>query len=189
MKRNHCDTRWHSTFVDDIPQFFSQAIFHSDGDYQRMTDGLAKTVSRTGWQVLAYVWMPNHIHLFVRTPKPNLSRGMQYLLSGYAKLGHWFKRCCDGSNQYSRISLGQDANDCQRRTHRRKYTKHSLRCGITSKVTIRPVPVLVWINAKESGRTAARLIHSASARTKRRRRTDGQFHDTYFDAVRNERSL
>ena len=31
--------------------------------------------------------MPNHIHLFFRTPQPNLSRGMQYLLSGYA---NWF---------------------------------------------------------------------------------------------------
>lgn len=66
-----------------------QSIFHNDGDYQRMTDGLANTVSRTGWQVLAYVWMPNHIHLFVRTPKPNLSRGMQYLLSGYA---NWYAK-------------------------------------------------------------------------------------------------
>ena len=43
-----------------------QRIFHADADYQRMTDGLAKTVARTGWQVFAFVWMPNHIHLFVR---------------------------------------------------------------------------------------------------------------------------
>jgi hypothetical protein len=33
--------------------------------------------------------MANHIHLFVRTPKPNLSRGMQYLLSGYA---NWYAK-------------------------------------------------------------------------------------------------
>ena len=66
-----------------------QAIFHVDDDYQRMTDGLAKTVARTGWEVFAYVWMPRHIHLFVRTPKPNLSRGMQYLLSGYA---NWYAK-------------------------------------------------------------------------------------------------
>ncbi len=31
--------------------------------------------------------MPNHTHLFFRTPEPNLSKGMQYLLSGYA---NWF---------------------------------------------------------------------------------------------------
>ena len=64
-----------------------QRIFHEDRDYQRMTDGLAKTVGRTGWEVFAFVWMPNHIHLFFRTPQPNLSKGMQYLLSGYA---NWY---------------------------------------------------------------------------------------------------
>ncbi len=33
--------------------------------------------------------MPNHGHPFLRTPEANLSRGMQYLLSGYA---NWFNR-------------------------------------------------------------------------------------------------
>jgi len=66
-----------------------QRIFHADADYQRMTDGLAKTIARTGWQVFAFVWMPNHTHLFVRTPKPNLSVGMRYLLSGYA---NWYAK-------------------------------------------------------------------------------------------------
>ena len=33
--------------------------------------------------------MPNHVHLFFRTPQPNLSRGMQYLASGYA---NWFAK-------------------------------------------------------------------------------------------------
>jgi hypothetical protein len=28
--------------------------------------------------------MPNHFHVFLRTPQPNLSRGMQYLASGYS---------------------------------------------------------------------------------------------------------
>jgi REP element-mobilizing transposase RayT len=64
-----------------------QRLFHEDRDYQRMTEGLEKTVERTGWEVLAFVWMPNHIHLFFRTPEPNLSKGMQYLLSGYA---NWY---------------------------------------------------------------------------------------------------
>jgi len=66
-----------------------QAIFHIEDDYRRMVDGLSKTVGRTGWEVFAYVWMPNHIHLFLRTPKPNLSKGMQYLLSGYA---NWYAK-------------------------------------------------------------------------------------------------
>ena len=33
--------------------------------------------------------MPNHFHLFLRTPQPNLSRGMQYLVSGYA---NWYTK-------------------------------------------------------------------------------------------------
>jgi putative transposase len=66
-----------------------QAIFHGEDDYQRLTDGLAMTVGRTSWQVMAYVWMPNHIHLFLKTPQPNLSLGMQYLLSGYA---NWYAK-------------------------------------------------------------------------------------------------
>ena len=52
-----------------------QLLFHGNDDYQRMTDGLDKTVSRTGWEVFAFVWRPNHIHLFFRTPQPNLSKG------------------------------------------------------------------------------------------------------------------
>ena len=76
-----------------------QKLFHGDDDYQRMFDGLEKTVDRTGWEVFAFVWMPNHIHLFFRTPQPNLSKGMQYLLSGYAnwyakrhrRVGHLFQ--------------------------------------------------------------------------------------------------
>ncbi len=66
-----------------------QLLFHEDRDYQRMNDGLSQSVARTGWDILAYVWMPNHIHLFVRTPQPNLSKGMQYLLSGYA---NWYAK-------------------------------------------------------------------------------------------------
>jgi len=76
-----------------------QLLFHQPDDYQRMLDGLEQTVERTGWEVLAFVWMPNHVHLFCRTPQPNLSRGMQYLLSGYAnwyakrhqRVGHLFQ--------------------------------------------------------------------------------------------------
>ena len=33
--------------------------------------------------------MPNHFHLFLRTPQASISRGMQYLASGYA---NWFAK-------------------------------------------------------------------------------------------------
>jgi putative transposase len=72
-----------------------QRIFHEDADHQRLVDGLALTVSRFGWEIFSFVLMPDHFHLFIRTPQPNLSRGMQYLGSGYA---NWFakKHRCPG---------------------------------------------------------------------------------------------
>lgn len=66
-----------------------QKIFLEDEDYRKLADGLARTVERCGWLVMAYCWMPNHLHLFLRTPHSNLSRGMQRFLSGYA---NWFTR-------------------------------------------------------------------------------------------------
>ena len=46
---------------------------------------LASTVVRQGWLCLCYCLMPNHVHLLVETPKPNLGRGMQHLHSRYAQ--------------------------------------------------------------------------------------------------------
>ncbi len=66
-----------------------QLLFHGNDDYERMLSGLEKTVHRTGWEVFAFVLMPNHLHLFFRTPHANLSKGMQYLLSGYA---NWYAK-------------------------------------------------------------------------------------------------
>jgi len=74
-------------------------IFHDDGHYERLTRGLKDEVTRSGWKVLAFCWMPNHIHLLLQTPEPNLSRGMQHWLSGYAnwyakrnrRVGHLFQ--------------------------------------------------------------------------------------------------
>jgi putative transposase len=61
-----------------------QAVFRDERDYQRMIDGLEQTVDRYGWELLCFVLMPDHLHLLMRTPRPNLSRGIQYLVSGYA---------------------------------------------------------------------------------------------------------
>ncbi len=60
-----------------------QAIFRDDADRQKLRDDLEDTVVRCGWELFAFVFMPNHFHLFFRTPRPNLSRGMQRLLSTY----------------------------------------------------------------------------------------------------------
>ena len=66
-----------------------QVVFRDERDYQRMVNGLEQTVHRFGWELLSFVLMPNHFHLFLRTPHPNLSRGMQYLVSGYA---NWYAK-------------------------------------------------------------------------------------------------
>lgn len=62
-----------------------QDIFGDDTDRQRFLRVLAATGDRAGWQVLGYCLMPNHYHLVVRTPRPNLSRGMRDLNSAYAQ--------------------------------------------------------------------------------------------------------
>ena len=66
-----------------------RSIYEDEHDYQRFLQGLEQTVGRFGWELLSFVLMPNHFHLFVRTPLPNLSRGMQYLVSGYA---NWYAK-------------------------------------------------------------------------------------------------
>jgi REP element-mobilizing transposase RayT len=66
-----------------------RAVFHDDGHYARITKGLADEVQRSAWDVIAYCWMPNHIHLLLRTPEPNLASGMQHWLSGYA---NWYSK-------------------------------------------------------------------------------------------------
>ena len=61
-----------------------QKIFRDERDYGRFLEGLEATVDKFGFEIFSFVCMPNHTHLFFRTPEPNLSKGMQYLLSGYA---------------------------------------------------------------------------------------------------------
>ncbi len=64
-----------------------QKIFRDERDYGRFLEGLEATFDKFRFEIFSFVCMPNHIHLFFRTPEPNLSRGMQYLLSAYA---NWF---------------------------------------------------------------------------------------------------
>jgi REP element-mobilizing transposase RayT len=61
-----------------------QAIFRDDADHQNLLDYLEDAVVRCGWELFSFVLMPNHFHLFLRTPRPNLSQGMQRVLSSYA---------------------------------------------------------------------------------------------------------
>jgi REP element-mobilizing transposase RayT len=62
-------------------------IYRSDGDYLLFEAILAQVVERLGWRCHTYCLMPNHYHLLVETPAPNLSVGMQRLNGTYAQ---WF---------------------------------------------------------------------------------------------------
>src|SRR5262245_20605685 len=81
---------------------FPEAVYHitargnaqadiviDDTDRLRWRDTLRGTVVRHGWELLTWTLMDNHYHLFVRTPRPNLAKGMQQLQSSY---GTWFAR-------------------------------------------------------------------------------------------------
>lgn len=60
-------------------------IFIEDQDRVQFLAVLAEVVSRTGWQVYAYVLMDNHYHLVIETPVANLSRGMRQLNGVYTQ--------------------------------------------------------------------------------------------------------
>jgi hypothetical protein len=58
-------------------------------------DLLGHTIDRFRWRCYAYCLMPNHYHLVVETPEPNLARGMRHLNGVYipsaltAAMGGW----------------------------------------------------------------------------------------------------
>lgn len=66
-----------------------QVIVRDDEDRQRLLTDLERVVTRSGWELLAFVVMNNHFHLLLRTPRPNLGKGMQAFLSSYAQ---WWGR-------------------------------------------------------------------------------------------------
>jgi REP element-mobilizing transposase RayT len=49
-----------------------ERIFMDDADRRRFVETLGEVCAKTGWQVHAYVLMPNHFHVVVETPQPNL---------------------------------------------------------------------------------------------------------------------
>jgi REP element-mobilizing transposase RayT len=64
-------------------------LFHDELDWSRYLDFLADAVERFGWLCHAYCLMPNHTHLLVQTPEPNLPEGMQRLNLRYAMRFNW----------------------------------------------------------------------------------------------------
>ncbi len=60
-----------------------EPIFQDDADRRRFVETLGEACAKTGWQIHAYVLMPNHVHLVVETPQANLVAGMKWLLGTY----------------------------------------------------------------------------------------------------------
>ena len=67
-----------------------QDIVCDDADRDRLVDYLGRAAARCSWRVFAFVIMSNHLHVVLKTPEPNLARGMQGFLSAYANV--WARR-------------------------------------------------------------------------------------------------
>ena len=66
-----------------------EKIYLDDVDRQDFIKTLAEACQKTNWQVHAYCLMPNHYHLVLETPEPNLVAGMAWLQSTYTiRLNH-----------------------------------------------------------------------------------------------------
>jgi len=62
-------------------------VFYDDRDREHFLDLLGLLADRFEAEPWAYVLMPNHYHLVLRTVRPNLSRAMQWLGVAYT---NWF---------------------------------------------------------------------------------------------------
>lgn len=60
-------------------------IFGESSQYGRFRRSLGEAVERYRWVLHAFALMPTHIHLMLELTETNLSRGMNWLLSGYAQ--------------------------------------------------------------------------------------------------------
>jgi REP element-mobilizing transposase RayT len=60
-----------------------ELIFLDDEDRRCFIATLGEACAKTGWQAHALCLMPNHFHLVLETPQPNLVAGMKWLLGTY----------------------------------------------------------------------------------------------------------
>ncbi|MCZ7641115.1 MAG: transposase [Verrucomicrobia bacterium] len=71
-----------------------EPIFRDDLDRERFVQTLEEACDKAAWQVHAYVLMPNHFHLVLETPQPNLVAGMKWLLGTYTNRFNRRHRVC-----------------------------------------------------------------------------------------------
>jgi putative transposase len=60
-----------------------EPIFKDDADRKLFLQTLGEACQKTGWLIHAWCLMPNHFHLVIETPQPNLVAGMKWLLGTY----------------------------------------------------------------------------------------------------------
>jgi REP element-mobilizing transposase RayT len=60
-----------------------EPIFQDAADRKLFLETLGEACRKTGWQIHAFCLMPNHFHLVLETPQPNLVAGMKWLLGVY----------------------------------------------------------------------------------------------------------
>jgi putative transposase len=76
-----------------------ERIFAGDADRARFLEMVARSLPRFEVELHAYVLLPNHFHLLVRTRRANLSRWMHWVMVSYTiwfnrrhgKVGHLFQ--------------------------------------------------------------------------------------------------
>ena len=62
-----------------------QVIFEKTQDYQKMYDLLGEAIPKYELELIAWCFMPNHIHLLVCDTKRQLSKAMQSICTSYAR--------------------------------------------------------------------------------------------------------
>lgn len=89
-----------------------QDIFYDKEDYWKLKKELIKTKEKYDYEIYSYVFMPNHIHLQIKTNKDNLSKIMQslqvryssyfckkYDYAGHLSQGRFYSKCVE-NDQY-----------------------------------------------------------------------------------------
>jgi putative transposase len=66
-----------------------QKIFTDDRDHERFLQILGRVVTSRSWRCHAYCLMPNHYHLLIETPAPDLSAGMHQVNGVFARWFNW----------------------------------------------------------------------------------------------------
>ena len=61
------------------------AIVADNHDRDQLTRRMGQAIERHGWSCLAYCLLDTHVHLVIRTPRPNLGAGMKWFLGPYAQ--------------------------------------------------------------------------------------------------------